>query len=153
MADDPLISAAEATLEAAIQPVRRQDCRGLTPIEQFFLSILETGVIPNAEPDRPVVLTSRLVLAARQHWFLRDLTVEALGQFLRNQGLVRRRTTYANGWIFPKLSEARRVWDARYGAHVWPARPFEWEHVPPFRPFTNRQWREAGRGGTGGRTV
>jgi hypothetical protein len=133
--------------------VRRQSRHGLTPIEEFFLSILETGVIPNAEPDRPIVLTSRLVLVARQHWFLRDLTVEALGQFLRSQGLVRRRTTYANGWIFPPLAEARRASDARYGAHIWPARPFEWEHVPPFRPFTNRQWREAGRGGTGGRTV
>ena len=153
MDDDKLIVEAEATLEAAIRPVRRQGSHGLTPLEEFFVSILETGVIPYAEPDRPVVLTSRLVLAARQHWFLRDLTAVALGQFLRNQGLVRHRKAYANCWIFPKLAVARKAWEERYGARTWPARPIEWEHVTPFRPFTNRQLREAGRGIIGRRTV
>jgi hypothetical protein len=152
MADD-LISDAESILAEAIQSTRRQSHRGLKPIEEFFLSILETGVIPNAEPDRPVVLTSRLVLAARQRWFLRDLTSVALGQFLRNQGLVRHRTTYANCWMFPKLSVARKAWEERYGARTWPARPVEWEHVTPFRPFTNKQLQEAGHGKSGGRIV
>jgi hypothetical protein len=153
VSDNTLIGEAEAILKLATTPVRRQSRHGLTPIEEFFVSILETGVIPNAEPDRPVVLTSRLVLAARQHWFLRDLTSVALGQFLRNQGLVRHRMAFANCWIFPKLAVARKMWEERYGARTWPARPVEWEHVPPFRPFTSRQLREAGRGIIGRRTV
>jgi hypothetical protein len=138
MADD-LISDAESILAEAIQSVRRSENCGLKPIEEFFLSILETGVIPNAKGRPELVSTARLLSAAQQHWFLRGLTDVALGQFLRKQGLIRYRQARSNSWVFPPLAVARKTWEARYGKHSWPAFPREWQQALPSISSTNRR--------------
>jgi hypothetical protein len=137
--DDPLISAAEATLAAATRPARRQGSNGLGPLEEFFLGILRSGTIPNSKPERPeLVSTARLLLAAREHWYLRGLSGVALGQFLRNQGLLRYRQAHSNSWVFPPLAVARANWEKRHGKHSWPAFPREWRRALSYIYSTNR---------------
>jgi hypothetical protein len=140
MADDTLIADAEAILEQATRPRCRQKNNGFKPIEEFFLGILQSGVVPNAKAGRPeFVSTARLLLAARQHWFLRGLTDVALGQFLRKQGLIRYRQAQSNSWIFPPLAVARANWERRHGAHPsWPAFPREWQPALPSISSTKR---------------
>ena len=138
-ADNTLLRDTERLLELATRSVRRQKSHGLRPIEEFFVGILETGTVPNSKPERPeLVSTARLLLAAQQCWFLRGLTGVALGQFLRKQGLVRYRQAQSNSWVFPPLAVARKAWEARYGAHAWPAFPREWQQALPSISSTKR---------------
>jgi hypothetical protein len=131
MADDKsrLIADAEAVLQRATKPVPRQ----LDPLEAFFLSLLETGRLPNHKDGCPeIVMTSQLLLAARQAWPLRHLTPTALGQFLGEQGLLQHREIPANGWHFPPLAIARANWEKRYGKRDWPlTSPADWQEDAP----------------------
>jgi hypothetical protein len=129
MAHDKLIVDAETILEQATRPVRQQKKHSLKPIEEFYVILLENGIIPNSKPGRPeIVMTTHLLVAAQKRWSLRYLTSIALGQFLRDQGCSRYREIAANGWRFPRLAEARAAWEKRYGRWSWPASgPIEWE--------------------------
>jgi len=138
LADNALLRDTERLLELAARSVRRQKSHGLRPIEEFFVGILESGTIPNCRPGRPeAVGTTDLLLAAQQRWGLRHLTVIALGQFLRAQGLIRYRQAKGNSWCFPKLAVARENWEKRYGtSRHWPVSgPTEWKDYHAFHAF------------------
>jgi hypothetical protein len=128
MADDPLIAAAEAVLEAASGPLRRQSRQDLAPLQRFYVGLLEVGRLPHSRPSQPeVVMTRDLLAEARKVWALRDLNWTALGFFLRDMGCVKYREVAANGWRFQRLRDARAAWERRHAGWHWPeSGPVEW---------------------------
>ena len=122
MPHDALIADAESILTQAASSARPQAHHTLTPLQQFYVSLLETGRLPNSKPSEPEVAMTRDLLAeARKQWPLRNLNWTALGRFLRRQqGVVKYREIAANGWRFRKLPEARQAWERQCGKWNWP---------------------------------
>jgi len=126
MADNALIADAESILEQAIRSAHQQDDHDLSPLQRFYLGLLESALLPCTE-DPEIAFTQHLLTEARKQWALRHLSVKALGCFLRREGCIRYRTPAANAWRFRPLREAREAWERRHGAHTWPAiGPVEW---------------------------
>jgi hypothetical protein len=126
--------------------LQKQQTYNLPPLEQWYLTLLHNGALPHARPATPWVATTRaLVENAKQRVpRLRDLSDVALCNFLTDQeamGVVieKYRTSAANGWKFPLLSECREAWCKRYGPTSWDTNIRDWgddevEEQPKAKP-------------------
>jgi hypothetical protein len=93
---------------------------------QWYLALLHSGRLPHAREKTPYVALTRALTedAMRRVPRLRDLSDVALRNFLTDQEAMgveikKHRTSSANGWKFPLLSECRDAWCKRYGPTQW----------------------------------
>jgi hypothetical protein len=113
--------------------LQKQQSYNLPPLEQWYLTLLHNGTLPHAKEKTPyVALTRALVENAKQRVpRLRELSDVALRNFLTDQeaiGVVvkKHRTSSANGWEFPLLSECRAAWSKLYGPTEWDTDMADW---------------------------
>lgn len=107
--------------------LQKQQIHTLPPLEQWYYTILQDGRLPHAFAKRPnTTYTSHLLAQARERVprLRYDLTEAGLRNFLVDSealGIVctKYRTSAANGWSFPPLSECRAAWCNRYGPVDW----------------------------------
>jgi hypothetical protein len=94
---------------------------------------LHSGRLPHVKEKTPyVALTRALIENAKQRVpRLRELSDVALRNFLTDQEsmgveIKKHRTSSANGWEFPPLSECRVAWCKRYGPTQWDTNINDW---------------------------
>lgn len=99
-----------------------QKMESLSPLQQWFSSILEDGALPGGSPDQTVPAAA-LIHHGRDGWDkLRYVSPKAMGHFLAKHGCIKVHTRNGNAWRFPDLAAARATWAQAYGGE-WP-----WEH-------------------------
>jgi hypothetical protein len=115
-----------------------QQARGLSPEDDWWVSLLEAGTLPASDrnnPDRAVsgeyvktdpydpskeTRCSGLYQHARTASpRLKGRSDTALGLYLKTQGCRSRRVMRHRGWEFPPLSQARAAWERRFPGWVW----------------------------------
>jgi hypothetical protein len=127
--------------------LQKQQSYNLPPLEQWYLTLLHNGTLPHAKEKTPyVAMTRALVESAKQRVpRLRELSDVALRNFLTDQeaiGVVvkKHRTSSANGWEFPLLSECREAWSKLYGPTEWDTDMLDWgEPVEEAQPKAKAQ--------------
>jgi hypothetical protein len=112
----------------------QQQSLTLSPLEQWYLSLLEEGRIPQAliktEPDsgkksRPNTAYTHSLISNAKEGYARlrlDLTTNMLQAFLEDPSwpkATKYRDTKGNGWSFFALQESREAWDRRYSPRKW----------------------------------
>jgi hypothetical protein len=116
--------------------LRKQQGLTLPPLEQWYLSILHRGVLPDALPNREnTTFTKSLMDDAKEHGGQRlryDLSDVMLRNFLTDKEKVgaicyKYRSSVGNGWSFPPLAEARAAWIKIWGETVWDNPAEEWK--------------------------
>jgi len=129
--------------------LQKQQNYNLPPLEQWYLTLLHSGKLPHAKEKTPyVAMTRALVENAKQRVpRLRELSDVALRNFLTDQEAMgveikKHRTSSANGWEFPILSECREAWSKRYGPTQWDTNINDWgdeeeEEQPKLKPTVN----------------
>jgi len=125
--------------------LEQQQSLTLSPLEQWYLSLLQEGRIPQAlvklDPEsgkksRPnTAYTFSLIKDAKDGYArLRlDLTPNMLQAFLEDPTwpkATKYRDTKNNGWSFFPLQESRQAWDRRYSPRQWNAVK-EWRDLFP----------------------
>jgi hypothetical protein len=119
--------------------LRKQQERTLPPLEQWWLAILQDGLLPvGAKWKKPyTALTAELRDDAKERVpRLRfDLSDVALADFLTDVDRIgvaceKWRSAAANGWTFPALAECRAAWEAKYGPVQWGTDAEDWAAGP-----------------------
>jgi hypothetical protein len=131
-----------------------QQEESLTPREEWWLELLQTGVLPGArrdDPSRPISNRyEETVTEAGNYGLSRKQTTRfeglydaaristprlkgtsdaALGRFLREHGCVPARPHRRRGWKFPSLDLCRQLWRQRFPATVWDdEQAAQWRH-------------------------
>lgn len=109
---------------AALIEQKRQS---MAPMEEWFCSILEDGVIPGGVTGDQVAVETLHRLFS-EGWPNAKASREAIGRLLRRHGCYRIRHARGNSWRFPPLAELRAKWERAYGGS-WP-----WEEqIPEWR--------------------
>jgi hypothetical protein len=57
---------------------------------------------------------------------LADLSPQAMGRFLKKQGLKAVHTANGQAWRFPELSALRQGWERQFGAWPWESELNDW---------------------------
>src|SRR5262249_19275467 len=112
-----------------------QQIRTLPPLEQWYFTILQEGVLPGAFSNKPNAAYTRSLADDAKERFPRlkyDLSEVVLRNFLTHREgfgfkIKKSRTSIGNGWSFPPLDECRAAWDQRYGPVVWDPDIVEWK--------------------------
>jgi hypothetical protein len=112
--------------------LREQQRQGLSPLDAWWVELLEIGVLAGADPKAPNCAVSNCYEWIGREMFclfdqaraieprLKARNDHVLGHFLTEQGcdngkkVMRRR-----GWTFPPLLEAREKWEARFPGWKW----------------------------------
>jgi hypothetical protein len=102
-----------------------QKMLSLTGLEQWWVSMLDVGELPNPDKKNPRRVRSEALLEAAQKFSPRTKYINSteLGTFLDNMGCAHKSDGQKWGWIFPPLPEAREAWRLRSGGH--------WEFLEP----------------------
>jgi hypothetical protein len=120
--------------------LRDQKQQSLTPQEEWWLDVLQSGIIPGMVENLTVKPDIGDLTPEQRNRFRRSIGTydrpglfdlmrqaapslkasnPALGRFMRKQGcesgFIQPGITTARGWIFPDLTEARASWIKRYG--------------------------------------
>lgn len=95
-----------------------QKRQSMQPLEEWFCSILEEGVIPGAGTG-DLVAVEALHHVFNEGWPKAHASREAVGKALRRHGCYRIRGARGNSWRFPPLVELRARWAKAYGGE-WP---------------------------------
>jgi hypothetical protein len=113
--------------------IQKQQRLNLSPLEQWYLSLLHSGEVPGALIKRKrTAYTNNLIDDARKRFpRLRELSHQELRNFLTDtEALNPICTKYhgmsANGWSFGPLAECREGWVARYGPVDWDREMEDW---------------------------
>jgi hypothetical protein len=131
--------------------LQEQQTHTLPPLEQWYLSLLQDGRVPDAlvfapkihpKTKKKIERLSRPSTAytkalredaierfPRLRWELSD---SALADFLSDEGwpkATKFRDAHNNGWTFEPLAESRQAWDRRYGPQAWNEMQ-EWDATP-----------------------
>jgi hypothetical protein len=138
------------------EALAKQQLQSLSPLDQWWLEALHTGVLVGAlqyEPHRAVshdyeedveerdgyrgtrkrrVRRRGLLDAARaSSTQLRSASDHVIGDFLKEKGAVRDKPKQRRGWRFPPLSECRDKWVESYPATEWDDQGFaDWQAGP-----------------------
>lgn len=114
--------------------LREQVLESLGPEEQWFLSLLQDGTIPGAEPGTPdmsfmddVEVDGRIKRGLLSHARasssrLNTLSSHKLGKYLTDRHCWKPGKRNDHGkrlWKFPPLQQARAEWEKRFGAWTW----------------------------------
>jgi hypothetical protein len=126
------------------QALAKQQQESLSPFDQWWLELLQTGVLQGANdlhPDRPIsnryedeiiVRTDFGGEQRRTVWRdglyeqarrispkLKAVSDTALGLYLRDRGCTNAWPERHRGWQFPPLQECRDRWKQRFPETVW----------------------------------
>src|SRR6516165_4946956 len=116
--------------------LQRQQTYTLPPLEQWYLSLLQDGRIPNAlinnnpnsnKLSRPNTAYTMHLTADACKRFPRlrfELSDTMLEEFVTDESWPKAkkfRSNQRNGWTFEPLTESRQAWDKRYGPQPWSA--------------------------------
>jgi Bifunctional DNA primase/polymerase, N-terminal/Family of unknown function (DUF5906)/Primase C terminal 2 (PriCT-2) len=101
--------------------LRRQKERSLSPLNQWFVELLQEGNLPWYSNGGPDIASTRLLVddAKLRVPRLRDLSDQGLADFLKEWGCTRYRDSQARGWKFPPLAQLRTEWARQYGGWEW----------------------------------
>lgn len=100
----------------------------MAPIEEWFCSILEDGVIPGGGAGDTVAVEA-LHHVFQEGWPQARASREAIGKALRRHGCYRIRGARGNSWRFPPLPELRAKWAKAYGGEwPWENNVDNWQH-------------------------
>jgi Family of unknown function (DUF5906) len=101
--------------------LRRQKERSLSPLNQWFVELLQQGKLPwYSNGGRDITTTRLLVDDAKERVpLLRDLSDQVLADFLKDWGCTRYRDSQVRGWKFRPLGQLRAEWAGRYGGWDW----------------------------------
>jgi hypothetical protein len=122
------------------EALRKQQTLTLPALEQWYLSILNRGILPHALPNRPNTSLTKSLMDDAKELFPRlryELTDVSLRNFLidpEKVGIVctKYRKSSSNGWSFPPLSEARAAWSLIWGPEDWDNPTEEWKRGMEF---------------------
>src|SRR3954471_15959892 len=97
------------------EALRQQQLRSLSPEDEWWVELLETGTLQGAESKDPSCARSDQLYdqARKLSPRLRLRSDHVLGHELRQRGCINKRSAHARGWQFPQLQEARAAWEAR----------------------------------------
>ena len=101
--------------------LRRQKERSLSPLNQWFVDLLQEGKLPWYSNGGRDSTTTRLLVddAKKRVPRLRDLSDQVLADFLKDRGCTRYRDSQVRGWKFRPLGQLRAEWAGRYGGWDW----------------------------------
>ena len=107
--------------------LREQKEQSLPPLEEWFVEVLQEGVLPGLKFDGEKDLASTRALAddakLRVPYGAARFSHKAIAVFLRKLGCVpqkiNRDSLETRGWKFPPLAKMRQEWSARYGGWSW----------------------------------
>jgi len=115
--------------------LRKQQGLSLPPLDQWYLGLLHDGRLPGAVHNKPNKTLTTPLREDAQKKFPRlrwDLSDAALRNFLVESSnrigisCDKYRTSSANGWSFPLLSECREAWESIHGHVDWEDPDAEW---------------------------
>jgi len=118
--------------------LQKQQSHTLPPLEQWYVTLIHSGVLPGALVKRPNTAYTRSLMedartkVPRLRWDLSDV---ALRDFLVNEERIgapctKYRNANQNGWSFPPLAECREAWEHMYGPTRWDSDVEEWGAAP-----------------------
>jgi hypothetical protein len=113
--------------------LQEQQALTLPPLEQWYLSLLQDGRVPEAligtatskKKERPNTAYTKSLREDACNRFPRlkwDLSDNNIADFLSDKGWLKAtkyRDAKNNGWTFLPLKESREAWDQRYGPQQW----------------------------------
>lgn len=105
----------------------------LSPLEEWFCSILENGVIPGGGSS-DVVAVETLHYTFREGWPSARGSHEMIGKLLKKFGFQRVRDSRHNSRRFPPLADLRLKWEALHGGWTWEQDMAEWQTPTKARP-------------------
>jgi hypothetical protein len=103
------------------QALVEQKMQSMTPLYEWWESLLQDGSIPAAPKDTPdIAMVTYLLNHAREFSTkLRELNATRLGRFLSQHGCIKLHRSSGNAWRFPELKAARQKWETRYQGWTW----------------------------------
>jgi hypothetical protein len=126
-----------------------QQSRSLRPEDQWWVELLETGILQGADGSRPDRAVSNRYEEKEQTPFGGERTVfhkglydqareisprlkgysdHALGRFLSDRKCISQWVKRRRGWEFPPLAELRAEWTSRFPGWAWRSPDLEeWE--------------------------
>jgi hypothetical protein len=123
------LSGFDVTAVPDTNALQEQKELSLAPREQWILTLLEDGALPNSVEGRPDAAYGRESGAGRGDGLydharqsvpaLRGETEHILGRGLREWGVSKVKPGARQCWVFPPLAEMRRAWEARFGPRDW----------------------------------
>jgi hypothetical protein len=104
-----------------------QKRQSMSPLQEWFCSILDDGVIPGAG-ESDMVHVSALHRQAQESWRrMQDVSPVAMGRFLKKHGCYAVHTAKGTAWRFPRLAELRAKWVKAYGGQwAWDEELSDW---------------------------
>jgi hypothetical protein len=117
-----------------------QQARSLSPLDGWWVELLETGTLAGCDPDHPERAVSNKYedkagafsdrLVARPGLYDQARNIEPrlrahtsdhmLGRYLADQGCDNtKKVLRKRGWVFPPLSECRKCWERRFPGWKW----------------------------------
>ena len=105
-----------------------QKMQSMTPLLEWWESLLQEGNIPAAPKDTPDSAMALYLLNHAREFApkLRELTPTRLGRFLSDHGCIKLHKGTGNAWRFPTLVEARTKWEQRYQGWPWGQQIMDW---------------------------
>jgi hypothetical protein len=106
-----------------------QKLESLGGLEQWWVSLLNTGELPGAEEKNPRMVRSARLYDDAINYSPRNryVTDTSFGLFLRKMGCEHHHNAKFRAWIFPPLSLARKRWIADVGGEwEWLSSPRDW---------------------------
>lgn len=104
-----------------------QKRQSMSPLQEWFCSILDDGVIPGAGESDQVHIAA-LHRQAQESWQrMRDVSPVAMGRFLKKHGCYAIHTAKGTAWRFPRLADLRAKWVKAYGGQwAWDEELSDW---------------------------
>jgi bifunctional DNA primase/polymerase-like protein/uncharacterized protein DUF5906 len=124
--------------------LREQKIRSLDYRHEWWEGTLQSGFLPGT-PNEKLEVQAAAVYdhIRRESPRLKDVSITALGRFLRSTGAEGLHKAKGNFWRFLPLTEARKMWEAKFGAWEWRNQLVDWNkeipenHSQPFTPFSD----------------
>jgi hypothetical protein len=107
----------------------QQQALSLPPWEQWYLSLLLDGKLPEASNKKPNTAYTHALLDNIKERVPRlkfDASDYSLRVFMLKMGCTKYHGSLGNGWSFAPLAIARAAWDAAYGPQGWDNPDGEW---------------------------
>lgn len=115
------------------EALRRQQSQSLRGFEGWYENVLQEGVIPGAEEDRPFRIRFDTLFSKAKKadpMGVGRMTEKAFGQHLDRYGIKPARSNVARFRDFPPLSEARQVFASKFrGGWPWRYAMKDWEEA------------------------
>jgi hypothetical protein len=107
----------------------QQKQQSMGPLEEWWESILQDGIIPAASREAPDMSAAQYLINHAREFGpkLRDLTPTRLGKFLADRGAIKLHRNNGNTWRLPPLAECRERWERYYQGWKWEREAGAWQ--------------------------